>query len=106
MVARLMDGNVLIDWHAQPPGAARYVGRVLEEWLRTAWIGDREDEASFLYVAINRRPLPDDSPTFGKDSPLSHLGFGQSPSAPEEWETGRVQDIARKAVAALSADEV
>ncbi len=93
VVATVEEGRVRATWEAYAPGAGAYAARALELWLPELQLHDLLDEVSFLYVAMSRVPGPGDPPFFGDGSPLTHLGFGVDPAAPEDWETARVEDI-------------
>ena len=89
VVARLAVGLAVVielPESADRKAVRGWLKRWLSGWLSGAPLADRQQDASFFYVTLSRRPASDDPLGVVPGGPVREFGFGGAPRAPDEWE--------------------
>ncbi|MCG8418650.1 MAG: hypothetical protein MJE77_11980 [Proteobacteria bacterium] len=88
-------------WEAHGKESSLLAAEFLEQVLQDRSEADLGSDASFLYILVSREPSAEEPPTIEDGGALSEFGFGESPAAPDEWESIQLRDLIRAAIAWL-----
>lgn len=109
LVAAAMPGRLAVVLELPSDSDRTALKQWLAQWI-VAWIERSdadlaEDEVSYIYVVLTRRPRPSDAPdgSITEYGPVAEAGLGSAPSAPDEWETPCSADLVRLVAADLQA---
>jgi len=92
-------------WEAHGQAASLLAAEFLERVLRDRAEADLGSDASFLYVLLSREPSNNEPTAIENGAALAEFGFGESPAAPEEWESRQLRQLIRSAISWLRGTE-